>query len=224
MRIHSAPQTARRAANLVRGRIAIAAKFDYSVPMKHIKLLLYLLLLSLLALAGCVSSTAVDYERTAAHKFGDYLCFEIDERPADSGTSDIVLSPIVDRRIERALRAELRSKGFRDDCPAPDFRVRFYTVTQTRTKVSDLGVGAGLYRYYPHYSFGGYTQIDIDQYEQGSFIVDIFDAASGELVWRGTYRERLGWSAPEQAKIVKIVRKILANFPPEVPAPADFGE
>lgn len=176
------------------------------------------LLLGLLTLVGCVSPTAVDYEHTATEKIAGYHCFAIEERPAGGSDADIVLSPIVDRRIERALRAELRAKGFSDGCPSPDFRVRFYTASRTRTRVHDLTMGTGLFRQYPHYSFGGYSQIEIDQYQQGTIVVDLIDAPSGQLVWRGSYTLRLGRTAPEAAEIEKIVGKILAPFPPGTPA------
>lgn len=165
-------------------------------------------------MSGCVSPTTVDYDRAASVKFGDYKCFAIDSRETRSNYQDVVLSPIVDRRIEQAIGKTLVAKGLSQDCAQPDFRITFNTVTETKTEVNDLGIGATPFRRHPYFGYGGYGRLDIDQYEQGTFIVDIIDAQSKELVWRGAYTKRLGWSAPTDEEVQKIVSEILADFPP----------
>lgn len=173
------------------------------------------LLLALISLTGCVSPTTVDYDRSAAAKFGDYKCFVIDSRETRANYQDVVLSPIVDRRIESAIGRTLTAKGMSQNCANPDFRVTFNTVTKTKTEVNDLGVGTTPFRRHPYFGSAGYSHIDIDQYEQGTFIVDIIDNQSKQLVWRGAYTKRLGWSAPTDAEVQAIVEDILANFPPQ---------
>lgn len=173
-------------------------------------------LLLLLPLAGCVSPTTVDYDRSAVGKLSSYKCFQLDSRDARANYQDVVLSPIVDRRIERALETELLAKGFSNNCAKPDFRVSFNTVTKSKTEVHDFGTGLSAFRRYPYHGYGGYSYIDIDQYEEGTFVVDIIDHVSKELVWRGAYVKRLGWSAPTETEVQKIVAKILEEFPPGI--------
>ncbi|MFQ3224064.1 MAG: hypothetical protein ACI8Z5_000307 [Lentimonas sp.] len=173
-----------------------------------------LLLLPLFALVGCVSPVRVDYDREAAQKFSSYQCFEVDSRELRSNYQDIVLSPIVDRRIERELNAVLEMRGFSNDCSKPDFRVTFNTAKKTVTELNDLGVGPTPYRRYPYSGLGNYSNVQTDQYEEGTFIVDIIDLQSKELVWRGAYVKRLGWNAPTDAEIREIIIETLAQFPP----------
>lgn len=170
---------------------------------------------ALVSLSGCVSPTTVDYDRSAVTALRSYKCFAIDSRDTRSHYQDVVLSPIVDRRIESAITRELTAKGFTQDCATPDFRVTFNTVTKTKTEVNDLGVGATPFRRYPYMGYGGYSHVDINQYEQGTFIVDIIDNSSKELVWRGAYTKRLGWSAPSDAEVQIIISEILTAFPPQ---------
>jgi len=179
------------------------------------KLFATFLLLAAIFLSGCVSPTTVDYDRSAASKFGDYKCFTIDSRETRSNYQDVVLSPIVDRRIEQAIGQTLSAKGMTQDCAQADFRVTFNTITKTKTEVNDLGIGATPFRRHPYFGYSGYSQIDIDQYEQGTFIVDIIDNQSKELVWRGAYTKRLGWSAPNDEEVQVIVEEILESFPPQ---------
>jgi hypothetical protein len=101
-----------------------------------------MLLFSAIYFSGCISPMIVDYDRASAAKFNDYHCFVIDNREARANYQDVVLSPIVDRRIESAISQTLAAKGMKQDCLQPDFRVTFNTVTQTKTEVNDLGVGS----------------------------------------------------------------------------------
>ena len=174
----------------------------------------FLLLLSLALFSGCVSPVRVDYDREAAQKLQSYKCFEVDSRELRSNYQDVVLSPIVDRRIERELNAVLKMRGFSNECATPDFRVTFNTAKKTITELNDLGIGASPYRRYPYRGYGGYSNVQIDQYEEGTFLVDIIDMQSKELVWRGAYVKRLGWNAPTDAEIREIIIETLAQFPP----------
>jgi len=169
---------------------------------------------ALLLINGCATRTAVDYDRTAIAKIGMYECFIIDSREERSSYQDVVLSPIVDRRIERAISRDLLAKGFQQNCGKHDFRVIFNTVTKTKTEINDLGAGPSVFRRYPYMGHGGYSRIDIDQYEEGTFIIDIIDEKTKDLVWRGAYTQRLGWSAPGKTEVQEIVGAILAEFPP----------
>lgn len=173
-----------------------------------------LLLIAATLLSGCVTPTRVDYDRAAVAKIRNYQCFEIDSRETRTNYQDVALSPIVDRRIEQALTSTLLAKGLSQDCDQPDFRVTFNTITRTRTKVTDLGAGPTPFRRRPYYGYSGYSYIDVDQYEEGTFIIDIIDADNSELVWRGAYSKRLGWTAPSDEEVQEIVYEILAEFPP----------
>ena len=182
---------------------------------KYFLLLIVLSMLSLCILqSGCVSPNLVDYDRTAASKFEDYLCFSIDSHGARSDLQDLPLSPIVDRRIEKAIELTLLSKGFSNSCSEVDFRVSFATVSKTKTRAINLGVQLSPFRRYSHLRYGSYSRVGLEQYEEGTFIIDIIDQLSNQLVWRGSYTKRLGWNAPSDEEVLKIVEKILGAFPP----------
>ena len=57
----------------------------------------------------------------------------------------------------------------------------------------------------------------VENYDQGTLVLDIVDGRSNELVWRGTAQARIDPSnSPEerQRRINEAVRKILDRFPP----------
>ncbi len=171
------------------------------------------LLLSLFGLSGCNTPTRVDFDTTAISKIRTYKCYTIDTLATRTDYQDVVLSPIVDRRIERSIQIAMERRGYKNDCATPDFRVTFNTIKKTKTQVNDLGIGATPFRKYPYGGYG-YSPLELDQYEEGTFILDIIDEASKELVWRGTYVKRLGWEAPDDATVLEIVTDILEQFPP----------
>lgn len=173
-----------------------------------------ILSLALLGLLGCVSPKQIDYDRAAVAQLVNYQCFVIESRETRSNYQDVVLSPIVDRRIERSIKNTLLFKGLHQDCVEPDFRVTFNTVTKTKTEINDLGVGPTPFRRHPYYGYAGYSRLDLDQYEEGTFIIDVIDHTSKELVWRGAYTKRLGWSAPSDEEVQEIIGDILKTFPP----------
>ncbi|MEM8867151.1 MAG: DUF4136 domain-containing protein [Verrucomicrobiota bacterium] len=165
---------------------------------------------------GCQTPSTVDYDAAAITKMQTYSTYQIQPRAQRLEYQEVALSPIVDRRIEAALRTALGSRGYSEVKTAPDFVITFNTLTKTKTEVQDYGGLSGGFRRHPYYGYSGLSRIDIDQYEEGTFIIDIIDGPSNQLVWRGAYQQRLGWSAPDDAEVQLIISKILAEFPPGV--------
>ena len=63
----------------------------------------------------------------------------------------------------------------------------------------------------------GNTQLDVYQYEEGTFILDFVDPESMELIWRGIAQGELrNYSSPVKRyeRIDEVVQKVLSNFPP----------
>ena len=172
---------------------------------------------ALVFLSGCVSPAKIDYDRSAVPAMANYRCFAIDTREARADYQELALSPIVDRRIESAIETTLHAKGFRSDCGTPDFRVTFSTITETKTEIADLRVGPTPFRREPYFGYGEFSPLWVQEFEEGTFIIDIIDRERSELVWRGVHTERLGWDAPNDSEVLAIVSKLLADFPPTVP-------
>jgi hypothetical protein len=191
--------------------------FLAKAPMLNIDMKTFtlpLLLLALIGLSGCNTPTRVDFDTASISKIRSYKCYTIDTRETRAHYQGVVLSPIVDRRVERSIETVMTRRGFTQDCATPDFRITFNTIKKTKTEVTDLGMGGTPFRRYPYRGYGGYSNVSIDQYEEGTFMLDIIDETSKELVWRGTYVKRLGWDAPTDAQVLEIVTDILAQFPP----------
>jgi hypothetical protein len=63
----------------------------------------------------------------------------------------------------------------------------------------------------------GTSQTYAREYTMGTFVLDFFDVASKELVWRGSAEGKLReYNTPEQKqdRANEVVQKILEQFPP----------
>lgn len=173
-------------------------------------------LLYLTLLCSCVSPVYTDYDHEAVSKFAQYNCFEIVSSENYENDEDVVLGPILNRRIERELKSILQTLGFTDQCSLPDFRVRYHTTKKTIRRLNSFGVGTFRERCYGYPGFVSYQNFYIDQYEEGTFLVDIIDPQLDEVVWRGAYVKRLGMQALSDKEIRAMLAKILDRFPPEI--------
>jgi hypothetical protein len=83
----------------------------------------------------------------------------------------------------------------------------------TRTDLNTVPVGYG----WGWWGFAG-TETYVDQYEQGTLILDVIDAGSNKLIWRGSAAARVvDDKTPEERtrRVNEAVEKILERFPPQ---------
>jgi hypothetical protein len=78
-----------------------------------------------------------------------------------------------------------------------------------------LDAGAGHGRYY---GWGAPSSVDVYQYKEGTLIVDVVDAKTKQLVWRGFATGTVDPDAkPEQRerKLNDAIAQMMAQFPPK---------
>ena len=115
------------------------------------------------------------------------------------------------RRFVDAINNELQTQGYILTTENPDFLVAMHSSTQEKTDVSSYG-----YSYGPRW--GGYRDVDVSHYTEGTVFVDIVDPDSRNLIWRGTAQSTVDPSAgaDEQNKVfAQIATRLFANFPPK---------
>ena len=127
---------------------------------------------------------------------------------------------LVDRRIRSAVENNLISQQFSQvDAAEADFLISYNVVVDQRIRSSNLsgGVTVGRSSVGRHGSIGIGTGSTIHTYEQGTLYIDVVDAASDKLVWRGVSSQALpDLSDPQRLTdhVNTTVAAILAQFPP----------
>ena len=115
----------------------------------------------------------------------------------------LAVNPMNDRRVRAALDSELVARGYtRDTTGHPDALVAYHAATRNRVGLQDWGYGPGRW---------GSRRIDVNQYTEGTLVVDLVDAPNRQLVWRGS---ATGTIEPKEAdkKIKKAVAKLMEQF------------
>jgi len=116
--------------------------------------------------------------------------------------------PQVQQWIEQAVSRELEAKGLTRAAPdEADLRVKTYAFGQTE-------VAAGLqYIYVPSWN-AGYLRFNIDDINTGTLIVDIYDRATDQPVWRAMATKSVSRDVNKAlGKIDTMTRKMFKSFP-----------
>jgi len=166
----------------------------------------YALILALAATRAPAQSIQTDYDRAFDFsRLKAYAFAAQARRPNDP----LAANPLNDRRVHEALDAELGARGYTVDSTGKhDFLVAYQAATRTRVGVQDWGYGPGRW---------GSRRIDVNEYTEGTLVVDVVDAASKQLVWRGS---ATGTIQPKEAdkKIRKAVAKLMEQFTKDIKA------
>lgn len=171
------------------------------------------LVIALATLSACAAvSVETDYDPEADFAaLQTYLWME----PWPTGDPRLD-NDLLRQRVRRAVDEQLVAKGFRQllgQQAEPDFHVIEHYLIEQRVDVDTIVRPYGYY---------GYRRLPIEetyahQYELGSVILDVVDARSSRLLWRGTAQARVHENVtPEERteRIRSVVEKILADFPP----------
>ena len=178
-------------------------------------------------LTGCspVVSVSTDYDRTAPFSqyrtWNWYQAAPTASRDADKfGNYDTFL----DKRIKGAILSQMSAKGFNQSSTNPDILVAYDVSIERRQEVEPgftyapgFGWGYGYwygYRYdYGFRRFPNYTMVQ--EYNEGTVVIDIVNAKDNQLIWRGWGQARVGTAGISESEINRIVREILEKYPPK---------
>ena len=166
--------------------------------------------------AGC-SSISVNYDYDTSASFTGYRTYGWlggeGQVPA-TGSGAALSGDLLDKRIHDAVEYEMGQRGITRDAESPDVLVKYHIGAQDKVQVTDWG-----YRYSDYYWGYGGRQIDVYQYTQGTLVIDIVDAKTKTLVWRGSATGTVDGQqrSPEemQQRVNNVVAQIMANFPPK---------
>lgn len=129
---------------------------------------------------------------------------------------------LVDKQIKDALDAELATKGLsKVDTETADLFIGYQTAIgqekQFNSYGTNWGYGPGWGGWYGGPAGSSMTTGQTTTIYTGQLVLDMYDSANKDLVWRGIASKTLDVKAkPEkqQKNLAKAVQKLLKNYPP----------
>jgi Domain of unknown function (DUF4136) len=162
------------------------------------------LVIVLLLATASIADVNTDYDRSA--DFNQYKTYSWGKVQ----TSD----PLWVDRIKEAVDSQLAAKGWRRVKEGGQTSVIAIEMTRNQQSLNTFynGLGGG-WRWGG--GFGNATTT-VDTYKVGTLIVDIFDANTHKLIWRGSSSDTLSDKSDKNIKTLdKDVQKMFDHFPPE---------
>ena len=160
-------------------------------------------------------TVTTDYDHSAP--FSKYHTYTL-APPARGQT----MSPTAETALREALRSELAARGITETSrKKADLDVVRHAFIRGKVAVqqyTDWGYGrAGLwpygYGYYGMWPGAPTTYTFYNEYNEGTLVIDVVDARTKKLVFRGVAKAVVGGPEANAAKIREAVAKMMVNFP-----------
>jgi hypothetical protein len=158
---------------------------------------------------GVHAPPRVSYDFDRAANFGHFKTFSL-----KTGTTSG--DRLVDQRITVAMELELTRKGMTRNDAHPDVLVITHLTFDAKKDLTAYTTGSGPYGW----RWGGSwatAEISMTNVYVGTLIVDVIDAKTNELVWRGIGTKQVDRHSSPDTKdrsATNAVRRILDSYPP----------
>ena len=167
---------------------------------------------SMLFLTALATAFAQQVQTDFDHQanFSQYKTYSWQEiKPPDS---------LWDARIKSAVDAQLAAKGWIQMPSGGDVAIVAIKTSQTQRSLQTFydGLGGGWgWRRFGGGGFGESTTTEQD-YKEGTLVIDLYDAKTKQLIWRGSAEDTLSSKADKNEKnLDKGVAKMFKKFPPD---------
>ena len=170
---------------------------------------------ALMTLTAC-SSMSVQTDYAVEADFSQFETF----RYQASDRSVATVAPLADERIVAAIRREMIASGLTESESDADVIVTYYATVDEQLQFSTVYTGVNAWG---RRGWGGMgvssASTRATTFQEGTLVIDIIDAETKNLVWRGIGQKVVDQTqdSPEkiQEKLDQIINKIMASFPPE---------
>ena len=170
-----------------------------------------LILVLALAFYGCSTiQVAYDYDKQA--DFSKYKTYSFSEGINELGVGDLNRD-----RIIKAVENEMTAKGF-TMAENPDVVIDIYVKAKQVVSATATTTGGG----HPwRYGYGGgfsTTQVNYNEYTEGTMFINMVDMSTEKIVWQGIGTKTINETASPQKREDNInysVQQIFTKYPPQ---------
>ncbi|MER2998730.1 DUF4136 domain-containing protein [Pontibacter populi] len=186
--------------------------------LRQIPAFLLLLLLTYCTVGPDIKSS---YNSSSNFRVYQTYAWHSAELPTPTIGSGPAYSPLLDQQIKQAIESELVKTGMRPAEESPDLLIA-YDIALPATKASEAdfapGFGYGYsywYGYRFRYSVSGMPAYrSVSDLPPGTLIIDLIEASTNQLVWRGWYEAEIDPTALGSYDLNKAIANIMSSYPP----------
>ncbi|MDB2387009.1 DUF4136 domain-containing protein [Shewanella sp.] len=184
-----------------------------------------LVIVTALVLSAC-SSLRTSYDYDPDINFSDVKTYAWIETKTPDSTYQ--LGDLMDRRVRAAVNNQLQQKGLTlVPTDKADILINYLTKVDKKINIDTFNNNFGYNPYYgpyygPNWGWGwggaGHSQTTVREYDVGTLILDMIEAKTGQLIWRGSVADtvRDQGSPDERTQVVnKAIGALLTDYPPK---------
>jgi hypothetical protein len=185
--------------------------------MKPIRLIRSSMFIAIFFLAASAFAQDVSFNFDKTADFTKYKTYHWEKHP-----NSMDIDPLTITQLGAALDAELAKKGLtRMEQGSTDLAIVFQLAVKNEKELTTFSSGYGMGPGWggSWYGGSGTTTTTVNTITVGTLALDVYDASSKKLVWRGVATKTLDTGAkPEkrQKNMAKGAEKLLKKYPPVV--------
>lgn len=141
-----------------------------------------------------------------------------------AGQNPVYYNQLATESVENAMGSVLQEKGLAQNDSKPDLLIgyHFFVEDKTRTVANPTSLSYGPYLGWGRWGYGGWgpgwwgyggNQYTQQQYKDGTLVVDMVDARTHKLVWRGAVENAVADPTRITAQLTKEAERIISKFP-----------
>jgi hypothetical protein len=156
----------------------------------------FLVPLTATVLAACATpAPTVRSQSEPGANFSAYQTFGFfDELPGQQA----LYTSFVDQHIKDAITTEMQARGYRKEVNG-QLLINFHRQSSEKVKVTQTAVPTGFYGYRRgFYTGGAAVTTDVQNYREGTLIIDVVDGAAKKLLW-------------ESVAVARVTKDVLNN-------------
>ncbi len=156
---------------------------------------------------ACAGMSVSSYIQPGAD-FAPYTTYDWAPRDAlPTGDPRLDNNPFFDAHVRASVENRLAAKGYRRVVENPSLLIHYHASVEQKVDVYRVDTEGG-YRY----------DTETVQYEQGTLVLDVADARTKQIIWRGWGQSDIEGVIDDQSRMEKhvaeLTKKILERFPP----------
>jgi hypothetical protein len=172
---------------------------------------LIVMVVMLAMVAGCSPEIRVYTDHDPEYDLLNYRTFDWSQKTnIEAGNNPLYYNELNDKRIKTAVREQLAKRGYTQVDKNPELILHYHIIIDDRSVITPEPYG---YYYGPYWMS---MRTNVYQYTEGTLILDLMDAKTNSLVWRGWAVSAIDmvYTSEEVDKLIKTaIAKVFRKFP-----------